>query len=123
PISYGGQENFLQLHVFKDGKKSAGGSEISSALIALDTAAMGRFETYVQKNSRAINCQFRLENDEIVRAVRENIHKLDALLRAGGYSLEHFSFLPPDEPYNLLKNPAENSAQPFEKLSHFDVKA
>ncbi|MCL2577462.1 MAG: hypothetical protein FWE27_05360 [Defluviitaleaceae bacterium] len=123
PLLHNGEQTQTTLHVYKDAKKSSANSSDSvSALIALDTAALGHFETYVQKNSRGINCQFRLESDEIVKAVRNNIHKLSALLNQSGYSLESFSFLPPGEPYTLLDNPKSitNPTTSPSEISHFD---
>ncbi|MCL2387451.1 MAG: hypothetical protein FWC89_07890 [Defluviitaleaceae bacterium] len=125
PLFHNGQQTLTNLHVYKDGKKSSGGgTSASSALIALDTAAMGHFETYVQKTSNAVHCQFRLESDEIAKSVRNNIHKLESLLRENGYSLDSFSFLPPGEPYTLLDTPKsiENSPQKnTNELPHFDI--
>ena len=119
PIFYENTEKLLDLHVFKDGKKSAGnGKKASSALIALDTAELGRFETYVQKNAGGVSCQFRLESDEVVQKVRTNIHKLSTLLMEKGYSLDHFSFVSLAQPYTLLDRPATNSVT----VSHFDEK-
>ena len=106
PLFHNGQETQMALHVYKDAKKSGGSSSgSSSALIALETAGMGHFETYVQKNASSVHCQFRLESDKVVRAVRDNIHKLDALLKNHNYSLDSFSFLPPGEKYTLLDSP------------------
>jgi hypothetical protein len=106
PMYHNGEQTQTTLHVYKDAKKSNSTSgETASALIALDTATMGHFETYVQKNARGINCQFRLESHEIVCAVRNNIHKLSELLKDSGYTLEAFSFLPAGEPYTLLDSP------------------
>ncbi|MCL1845558.1 MAG: flagellar hook-length control protein FliK [Defluviitaleaceae bacterium] len=123
PLYHDGRQTPLNLHVYKDGKKSGGGDgENSSALISLDTATLGRFETYVRKNSRAVQCRFRLENDETVQLVRENIHTLDALLQERGYNLEHFSFLPPGEPYSILDNPADPPEPRSDEVSHFDRK-
>lgn len=121
PMFHNNQQTLLNLHIYKDAKKSYGGGEGSSiALIALDTVSMGRFETYVQKNSRAVHCQFRLESDAIVETVRNNIHKLDLLLRDSGYSMESFSFLPQGESYTLLNNPTENPAPKGDETPRFD---
>ena len=123
-----GQQSQTTLHIYKDGKKSAGGGgsgETSSALIALETAGMGHFETYVQKNATSVHCQFRLESAEIVKAVRDNIHRLGDLLKDHNYSLDSFTFLPPDEPYTLLDNPKKfekdkNETQSVDETIHYD---
>jgi chemotaxis protein histidine kinase CheA len=119
PLFHNGQQTLANIHVYKDAKKSSGGGDDSAtALIALETANMGHFETYVQKSSRAIRCQFRLETDTHVEIVRNNIHKLSDLLRESGYSLEHFSFLPPGEPYTVLDNPTPPPH--LEEMPYFD---
>ncbi|MCL2839824.1 MAG: hypothetical protein FWE05_03540 [Defluviitaleaceae bacterium] len=126
PIFYNGQESQTALHIYKDAKKSLSSSSgSSSALIALETAGMGHFETYVQKNVRSVHCQFRLESDKIVQAVRNNIHKLDALLKNFDYGLDSFSFLPPGDPYTLLDNPKtfEDLSDTKISIHHFDKKA
>ena len=87
---------------------------------------MGHFETYVQKTSRSVSCQFRLESSETAQLVRDNIHKLDVLLKNLDYSLDSFSFIPQDKPYTLLDSP-EIFEEPPEILSidipHLDIKA
>ena len=126
PLFHNGQQTQTTLHIYKDGKKStsAGGTgENSSALIALETAGMGHFETYVQKKSNSVHCQFRLENEAVAKAVRDNIHKLDELLKNHNYSLDSFIFLPADEPYTLLDDPKkfeENKNGEDEEVIHFD---
>jgi hypothetical protein len=125
PLFHNGEQTQTALHVYKDGKKSGGGSgnsDSTSALIALETTALGHFETYVQKNSRGISCQFRLESDEIAAAVRDNIHKLSELLQNSGYSLEAFSFLPPGEPYTVLDTPKSITSQKSspQDIPHFN---
>jgi hypothetical protein len=107
PVFHNGQETQTALHVYRDAKKSAaqGGKSSSSALIALDTLNLGHFETYVQKTSQSVNCQFRLRDKHVEQLVRTHIHELEALLREYRYSLDAFSFLPQGEPYTLLDNP------------------
>ncbi|MDR0273149.1 MAG: hypothetical protein LBI27_07535, partial [Clostridiales bacterium] len=120
PIFHNERQTLANLHIYKDAKKSAKGEDISSALIALETASMGHFETYVRKHARAIHCQFRLESDEIVAAVRNNIHELNNLLRESGYSLESFTFLPPGEPYSVLSDPAKTQTSSLDEMTFFD---
>ncbi|MCL1862192.1 MAG: hypothetical protein FWF78_01340, partial [Defluviitaleaceae bacterium] len=59
-------------------------------------------------------------NDEITAAVRNNIHKLEALLRDSGYSLEQFIFLPPGEPYTLVNNPSKKASLSSGETTIFD---
>jgi len=120
PIYIGGQQTQSSLHIYKDGKKSThggGSGETSSALIALETAGMGHFETYVQKKASAVHCQFRLESNRIAKLVRDNIHALNALLKNHNYTLESFTFLPPSEPYTLLDNPSKFNQDYIDEMS------
>jgi len=105
PIMIDQQAYNSALYVGKNNKNNRKGkkSENSSALIALDTAAIGHFETYVQKYDRGIHCQFRLESDRIEKLVRANIHKLETLLREYRYNLDSFTFLVGGEPFSLVK--------------------
>jgi hypothetical protein len=105
PILHNGQETQAALHILRNPKKEKSNRSGVSALIALDTAFMGLFETYVQKNASAVTCQFRLRDKEIEQLVRENIHKLEVMLREKHYSLSAFSFLPQGEPYTVLDSP------------------
>ncbi|MCL2240858.1 MAG: flagellar hook-length control protein FliK, partial [Defluviitaleaceae bacterium] len=106
PIFHNGQETQTTLHVYRDAKKKAEGKKDAySALVALETASLGHFETYVQKNENAVHCQFRLDNPHIEQLVRNNIHQLETLLRHYKYSLS-FAFATPGKPYTLLDSPA-----------------
>jgi hypothetical protein len=105
PLFHNGQEMQAALHILRNPKRERDGKKGSSALIALDTAFLGLFETLVSKNDSAVQCQFRLRDKKVEQAVRANIHKLEALLREHHYSLSAFSFLPAGEPYSVLDSP------------------
>lgn len=106
PLYHNGQETHTALHVYKDAKSDRSrGGQTHSALIALDTAQLGHFETYVQKQAQSVTCQFRLRDKTVEQLVRTHIHQLDALLRENKYSLDAFTFLPPGEAYTLLDTP------------------
>jgi Fe2+ or Zn2+ uptake regulation protein len=106
PLLHNGQESQAAFHIYKNTKKEAAKSGgTSSALIALETAFMGLFETYVQKTGTAVHCQFRLDSSAIEQKVRDNIHKLEALLQNHRFSLSSFSFAKPGKPYTLLDSP------------------
>lgn len=106
PVYHNGQETQTALYVYKDAKPDRQtGDAVHSALIALDTAYLGHFETYVQKRSRAVTCQFRLRDKAVEQLVRAHMPELNALLSASHYSLEAVSFLPPGESYTVLDSP------------------
>jgi len=128
PMFIGGQESQAELHVYKDTKKLSNNSgNTASALIALETANLGHFETYVQKNEKSITCQFRLKDEKVVQAVRDNIHRLNDLLKSYNYNLDSFSFLPQSEPYTVLTSPKvfEDIIETPKNtnIPHFDKKA
>ncbi len=95
-----------ELYVFKDKRKKTK-KNASSALIALDTLNMGRFEAYVQKNERDVSIQFRLENDRIEKLVRSNAKKLKDLLADYNYKLSDYTFKSLTEAYSLLNQEKE----------------
>lgn len=103
PLLIGDQEFNTGIHVKKDGANAKNRKEgTGSALIALDTAFLGHFETYVQKDGQGVRCQFRLASEEVEHLVRKNIHRLDAQLKSHNYNLDAFSFLVGDKPFTLM---------------------
>ena len=103
PLNINDQIFNTAMYVNKDGKAGQKNKKnTGSALVALDTAFLGHFETYVQKDGAAVHCQFRLENEEIENLVRANIHLLDNQLKEHKYILESFTFLVGDRPFTLL---------------------
>ena len=110
------------LYVKKDKAGSKQKTEgTGSALIALDTANLGHFETYVQKEGQAIRCQFRLENEEIEQLVRANIHLLDAQLKDHRYMLDAFTFITGERPFNLLDSLDEEEKSSLRSDTIFDT--
>ena len=102
PLSIGSETFNTALYVNKDGKNAKDKQSVRSALIALDTAFLGHFETYLQKEGQAVRCQFRLENEDVENLVRANIHKLNDLLKSHDFLLESFTFLIGDKPFSIL---------------------
>jgi hypothetical protein len=127
PLYHNGHETPVSLFVYKDTNKTTeGNKDTASALIALDTAALGHFETYVQKNGNSVICQFRLDNAGIEQKVRNHIHELETLLRNHQFSLSGFSFTAPGKPYTLLDSPSLFDVDfqlPDEPLPRFDKRA
>ncbi len=105
PVMVSDREANAELFVFKDrnAKKSSGAA--SSALIALDTLSLGRFEAFVQKDSHAVYCQFRVKSDEIERLTTQHISNLNDLLRSAGYTLENYSFRRLEEAFTIADSP------------------
>ena len=90
------------LYVKKETAFTKKNKDGGTALIALDTAFLGHFEAYVQKEGQAVRCQFRLESGDIENLVRANIHRLDSLLKDHRYILESFTFLIGDRAFTVL---------------------
>jgi len=113
-----------ELYVFKNkGKKNTpeGGT---SALIALDTAFLGRFEVYLVKDKNNVSCRFRLRDLSVTETVRENIQMLKDDLTNRGYNLSGISFREQAENFDLLaKEPdsdEENAPEPVRYI--FDAR-
>ncbi|MCL2699967.1 MAG: flagellar hook-length control protein FliK, partial [Defluviitaleaceae bacterium] len=122
PISVHNNETNGEILVFrnKQRKKKEDGSV--SALIALDTLKLGRFEVYVQKTGKSVNCQFRLRDEKIESLTRANIPRLQAMLTAQGYSLSEVTYKKAEESFTLLDKPREESSEtPLGKFA-FDMK-
>ena len=84
-----------ELFVFKDGKnKNKAKNNATSALIGLDTANLGRIETYIQKNGTKVSLQFRLGEERTERLLKQNINKLTAVL-----DIASVVYLPMEKPF------------------------
>ncbi|MCL1936631.1 MAG: hypothetical protein FWF57_09700 [Defluviitaleaceae bacterium] len=75
PIIIKNQKTESELYVFKDKKTKKTGKN-SSALLLLNTANIGKIETYVQKIDDKINIQFKTENKKIENLIKQNIEML-----------------------------------------------
>ncbi len=111
PLAVLGREANAELLVFRDKNKKAQKGNKASALIALDTLNLGRFEVYVQKDSNSVICQFRLENEGVEKLVRENIGKLQELLEQKNYTLSNYCCNKLTEPFNLMEKEPDSSKQ------------
>ncbi len=109
PLSVDGGQTNAELFVFKDGKnKRTNKNGVLSALIALDTLNLGRFETYIQKNSKKVNCQFRLENENTQEVVKKNIIKLSKQLEKYDFILENYSFIQLEQSFTVVDDEPKN---------------
>jgi hypothetical protein len=101
PVSLNGAEAPAELYVFKD-KAKKGGPKASSALLALDTAHLGRFEAYLQKTGSSVSATFRLEGKDVETLVSIKHERLATLLEDAGLSLSSISFRPLEKPFTIL---------------------
>ncbi len=102
PVNIYNQERNGEFYIVKNNKKTQKAGGTVSALIALDTANMGRFETYLVKDGQEVECRFRLENDKVTELVKSNISQLEDLLKQYNYLLKLCSFQNLTKPFNLL---------------------
>lgn len=126
PISLGNTTAHGELFIFKDSKRNKKSKNFASALVALDTVYLGRIETYIQKNNNNINLQFRIENTETEPVIKSNINTLHNLLKEYDYTIQSFSVISIDTPFNVLsKEPlVEESTSPSPDLNFsFDAQA
>ncbi|MCL2618831.1 MAG: hypothetical protein FWD98_07255 [Defluviitaleaceae bacterium] len=119
PLMAAGDNTGAELYVFRDKHKKDRTGGYVSALVAIDTSGMGRFEAYVLKQGRALSCQFRLESEDVRRHVAEHLSELGTALEALDYRLEAVSYRETDEAFTLLhKEPQTDGA----KVSFSEIK-
>ena len=113
PIGFGDGVTDMSLFVFKDAKKSSvhDGNGGTSALLCLETANLGLFETFLQKKDKSVTCQFRVKNEQTANLVREHISKLDILFGEHGLSLLGYNFTVTDDTYTIVDKPCKFASQ------------
>jgi len=119
PVSKNELPSDSELYVFRDKKKKTRGGQ-ASALISLDTANLGRFEAYIQKNDSSVTCQFRIRDDRVKETVTDHIKLLEDLLEQYRYKLQGYSFAFLDDAFDLLdREPAGEPAAKAEAGKYF----
>jgi len=113
-----------ELYIMKNKKSMSKGSRSShSALLAIDTAFLGRFEAYVQKEAAAINVQFRTETEFVEELVKKNIEKLTIALSEHGYRLDSLMYKQLTEAFtieNIVK--ASDTPLNLDNQTSFDIR-
>ncbi len=99
-----------EIYVFDEKKTKKINPSDCSALVTLDTAHLGRFETFIKKNNNQLNFEFRLENTEIEELVKQNIINLESALAQKGYSFSGFGFKTNDD-FDITQNTNEHVSQ------------
>ncbi len=92
PLNMNKDQNEANLKVFKDKKEKKSDDDAISALISLYTENLGLFGTYIQKNKKNLNIQFRLEDKETENLVMQNINTLKAMLKPLNYTIDSVTF-------------------------------
>lgn len=125
PISLNEKSKNGEIIVFKDKRKKSSKNGSASALISIDTVNMGKFETYIQKNSNNVNMQFRINSKEIEILIKQNINRLNDLLQSSGYSLAGYSFKDIEESFSILDNEPSVVNEELERSANritFDIR-
>ena len=126
PLSFAGHANLTaELFVFRDKASKRGDrGDISTALVALDTVALGHLETYITKTGKRLNLQFRLESKEVEALLQNSIDQLRSAFLSKGYHIDSVSFKTLQDPFTITSKhehltPKE---QPHTKRTSFDVR-
>lgn len=98
----------LEILVYKDKNKKTNSKNSTSAIIGLDTANLGRFETFLEKENNNINFQFKLENEEIIKLVKKNIGQLENLLKEKNLNISSISYSEINNKFNITTENKEN---------------
>ncbi|MBR1444527.1 MAG: flagellar hook-length control protein FliK [Firmicutes bacterium] len=102
PVTINNTETTADLYVFtnKKNRRKANGKS-ANALLSLDLAFLGHLEVYIQKKNSDVNCQFRIENNDIEMLIKSNIDKLTDYLNDYSLKLSGCSFKTLDTPFTL----------------------
>ncbi len=103
PLSINSHETNGELLVFNN---KAGGKnknkKATSVIVGLDTENLGRFETYIKKEDKKIDLQFRLEDDRVINLVKSNMSSLEELLSAKNLKIESIQFKKIENPFTII---------------------
>ena len=121
PLVFADKRTTGELYVFK--KKMKKNKDSVSALIALDTANLGRFESYIVKQGKTIDFQFRLDNPFAEKMIRENFNLLGYALESLGYTISSVSYTDLRDKFNILATEPGADPTPLKPESYvFDAR-
>lgn len=119
PITINNQTSMGEIFVFKDRGSAKKDKENLSVLVALNTAALGKVEAYIQKYNKNLNIQFRLENVETKKIFSRAGDNLKSLLPE--YNLQSISYLLLEEEFTVVNPPQKTETVQLEKYN-FDAR-
>lgn len=123
PIMINNNPTNTELFVFSDKKNSKNKKgNNGSALLSLNLVNIGKLEAYIHKIDNNIYCQFRLEDEDNIKFLRDNIFMLDEYLKEKNLLLKDVVVKKLDEKFNIITN-YKNKANDNIKLSSFNAKA
>ncbi|MBR1736354.1 MAG: flagellar hook-length control protein FliK [Firmicutes bacterium] len=104
PMIIDGNEENGELYILKDKKnKNKDYSKNTSVFISMDYAYLGRVDTMINKEEKNLGFQFTLENEDSLKLIRQNYHKLEEMLKEKGYSIRNVSFGTDKERKNIIQ--------------------
>ena len=119
PVMLGDNSATAELYVFRDRSKRNQAGSHASALVAIDTMSLGRFEAYVVKRGKTLSCQFRLENEEVREHVSTHLEELREALAALDYRLDAISYRESGESFTLMNKEPQLEQQDSISASEF----
>ncbi|MDR2940782.1 MAG: hypothetical protein LBV08_10780 [Clostridiales bacterium] len=118
PLLLEGKKFDSEIYVFEDKKQKVINGGDCTALISIETANLGRFETFIKKVSDQVNFEFNL-NEEAEALVKANIDGLEHMLKERGYTLAGFSFKKTKDEFDITQTTKEDNT----KFVSFDFMA
>ena len=124
PININAQSTNAEIFIFDDDKhvKSRLRGSVN-ALLALDIAGIGHFESFIQKSENTLFMQFRVDNAQASELVSSNLPALEAMLASANMRLGGYSVITADEPFKLTDDePRPFEAEKKDSAKPFDIR-
>ena len=125
PLNINNNQTNAELYIFKDkNSKKINNKNSGSALLSLNLANLGLVETYINKLENCISCEFRINDNNVKKLIKENIEILKFYLKEKNLILKNISFKEINESFSLISKEPNNYQDNFNiNLKSFDKKA
>ncbi|HEY5584130.1 MAG TPA: flagellar hook-length control protein FliK [Ruminiclostridium sp.] len=122
PLSIFNKETTGELYMLKKGSKSRklDPSNIT-VLISLDSNNIGRIDTLLSIDKKNISTNFRLENSEVFKVLKENHKMLYTSLLEKGFRLVDFTYRLMNEPISIVNFEAEAKKEFIKSPNNIDI--
>ena len=122
PFMFNGERQSGELYVFKDADNKKSGPGGASILIGLDTARLGRVESYIVKNEKTLSFQFRSGKDSL-RLIGRKFEEFSDKIRSMGYTISGVAYKKIDEAFTLVNGINDIKAPPSSRRRYsFDIR-
>ncbi len=122
PLSIFNHNTTGELYMLKKGSKAKKlDPSKMTILISLDSNNIGRIDTLLSVDKKNISTNFRLENSEIFKVLKENHMMLYTSLLNKGYRLVDFTYRLMEEPINIVNFEAEAKKEFIKSPNNIDV--